>query len=231
MSSALGVGLSLSNSGSKSVLADSGVASTLLLQNVIEQLKVKLLIQALQKQQRQVISDQFSTQALPPQLHLPEKQGILSSGTISPLPPVSVSELHLTESPYMPTCDTVPLHSDCSTDVFQSGSNTMIKPLFGQESSSLKLSQFQPAEHNTELTEPLTLNSDVMLPSGSSFLPTKCGLSLNDHQDASNASFTDLLQGLSDSVDNSLMGMLHHLKSVSPAKEYKKDGVAAAEVC
>ena len=224
----MGVGLSLSNSGSKSVLADSGVASTLLLQNVIEQLKVKLLIQALQKQQRQVISDQFSTQALPPQLHLPEKQGILSSGPMSPLPPVSASELHLTESPYMPTCDTLPLHSDCSTDVFQSGSNVTSKTLFGQESSSSKLSQFPLAEHNNELTEPL--NSDVMLPSGSSFLPTKCGLSLND-QEASNASFTDLLQGLSDSVDNSLMGMLHHLKSVSPAKEYKKDGVTAVEVC
>ena len=67
-----------------------------------------------------------------------------------------------------------PLHRDCSTDVFQSGSNS--KTLFGQESRSLKLSHFQQTEVITQLTGPLTLYSDDMLPSGSSSsLPTKCG--------------------------------------------------------
>ena len=35
---------------------------------------------------------------------------------------------YLTEPPYMPTCNTLPLHSDYGTDAFQSNSNAMSKP-------------------------------------------------------------------------------------------------------
>jgi hypothetical protein len=227
LSGAFGMGISFPNSTNKS--NDSSLTSTLLLQNVIEQLKVKLLIQALQKQQRQVVSDQFSTQTAPPQLHLPEKQGTLVCGPLtSPVPPVSET-FQDTVASCIPTCDSLSFNGICAPGGFQTENLSVAsKTGFEHASGSTKLSQTQLMDQNADLLEPLMLNSDSLLHVGSGgFMPTKSGLSMNDHQDASNASFTDLLQGLSDSVDSSLMGMLHHLKSVSPAKDCRRDGIPA----
>ena len=225
-------------------------ASNLVLQNMIEQLKVKLLIQALHRQQqKQAIADFLPQLAPTPQLHYPGKADVpASTAHCHSLPPAAIH--HAPSPPSTPhvNLDTAGGTTEEAQDL---GSGSQEKPHLVWSPPQTKLQSIsQPPTPSNLLNEAQDLNdilpnimsriseedsgqSQVLATEAQSREPSSL---LNDTLDASNLSFSELFHGLSDSIDNcSLLGMLGQLKSASPAKESKKGesghGALSSEVC
>lgn len=219
-------------------------ASNLVLQNMIEQLKVKLLIQALHRQQhKQAIADFVPQLAPTPRLHYPAKTDI----------PVSEAHSHSLH-PTTICCEPSPApatEENVDTDRSTEEGEELVS--VSQEKPSLTwmpsttaistMSSIKPPTLAQPPTPSIHLNDSQEL---SDILPNiMCRISeddsgrcqvaaadaqgrepsslANDTLDTSSLSFSELFHGVSDSIDNcSLLGMLGQLKSASPAKDFKK---------
>ena len=224
-------------------------ASNLVLQNMIEQLKVKLLIQALHRQQhKQAIADFVPQLAPTPRLHYPAK-------TDNPVSEAHSHSLH----PTTICCEPLPApatEENVGTDRGTEEGEELVS--VNQENPSLTwmasttaistvpstMSSIKPPTPSQPPTPSIHLNDSQEL---SDILPNiMCRISeddsgrcqvaaadaqgrepsslANDTLDTSSLSFSELFHGVSDSIDNcsSLLGMLGQLKSASPAKDFKK---------
>lgn len=225
-------------------------ASNLVLQNMIEQLKVKLLIQALHRQQqKQAIADFLPQLAPTPQLHYPGKTDIPASTThCHGLLPATIRCAPSPPSTIQVNPDTA---DGTAEEAEELGSGSQEKPHLAWIPPQTKLQSIsQPPTPSNLLHEAQDLNDilpNIMSriseedPGRSQLLATDSQSReppslLSDNLDASSLSFSELFHGFSDSIDNcSLLGMLGQLKSASPSKESKKGegghGALSSEVC
>lgn len=225
-------------------------ASNLVLQNMIEQLKVKLLIQALHRQQqKQAIADFLPQLAPAPQLHYPGKADNPASVTHShsllpaticcaPSPP-SVNQANPdtdggatgeaeelgSESQEKPPLTWMPPTMPATT-IPSTMPSTKPPPLSQPPTPSILLHDSQDLNDilpniMSRISEEDPGRGQVSATDAQSREPSSL---VNDTLDTSSLSFSELFHGFSDSIDNcSLLGMLGQLKSASPAKEFKKN--------
>lgn len=228
--------------------ANSMNTSNLVLQNMIEQLKVKLLIQALHRQQqRQAVADILPQLAPAPQLHYPgrtDNPAVAHSHSLHPAticcepPPPPATQVNSdtdgttgegeelgSESQEKPALTWMP--STTTTATIPSAVPSMKPPPLAQSPTpsillhdSQELNDILP-NIMSRICEEDTGRGQASAADVQSREPSSLA---NDILDTTSLSFSELFHGFSDSIDNcsSLLGMLGQLKTASPAKDLKK---------